>query len=165
MQKITHPGWWIEEAWQIYFCWKHYKHFPKVQRAKLLGIDRLLCFMTIFKSGNFKNLFAAVTSLPELSFRFWRFILLVQLERVISINYSSSKKTWKPQRLVRCDLIHNEGYIHQFQPEPTRKIHKQPQKLKVTLQWTISQMITKTVPTSTRIAISYGIKQGIPFWV
>ena len=31
--------------------------------------------------------------------------------------------------------------------------------------WNISQMITKAVPISTRIVISYAMKWGIPFWV
>ena len=33
------------------------------------------------------------------------------------------------------------------------------------LPWNISQMITKTIPISTRIVISYVIKRGILFWV
>ena len=33
------------------------------------------------------------------------------------------------------------------------------------LLWNISQMMTKTVWISTRIVLSYVIKQGIPFWV
>ena len=33
------------------------------------------------------------------------------------------------------------------------------------LPWKISRMIPKTVPISTRIVISYAIKQCIPFWV
>ena len=35
-------------------------------------------------------------------------------------------------------------------------------KFKDILSWNISEMITKTVPISTRIVISYAIKQGIP---
>ena len=37
--------------------------------------------------------------------------------------------------------------------------------LKMFLLWNIFQMITKTVPISTRIVISYVIKRGIPFCV
>ena len=33
------------------------------------------------------------------------------------------------------------------------------------LPWNISQMITKIIPLSTRIVISYAMKWGIPFWV
>ena len=53
----------------------------------------------------------------------------------------------------------DEGYIHQFQPSPTHKIHKD------ILPWNISQMITKTVPISTRIVISYAMKRAIPLWI
>ena len=38
-------------------------------------------------------------------------------------------------------------------------------KFKGILPWNISQMITKTVPISTRIVISYAMKRGILFWV
>ena len=38
-------------------------------------------------------------------------------------------------------------------------------KFKDILPWNISQMITKTVPISTRIVISYAMKRGILFWV
>ena len=35
-------------------------------------------------------------------------------------------------------------------------------ELKDILAWNISQMITKTIPISTRIVISYVMKRGIP---
>ena len=38
-------------------------------------------------------------------------------------------------------------------------------KFKDILPWNISQMITKTVPISTRIVINYAMKRGILFWV
>ena len=60
-------------------------NLPKVPRAKFLGNDGLLCFSSICKFGSFKNPFAAITSLSELYFRFRRFILLVQMEEVISM--------------------------------------------------------------------------------
>ena len=55
--------------------------------------------------GSFKNPFATITSLPELYFRFRRFILLVQTKKVISMNYGSCTSSWKPWRWVRLDLI------------------------------------------------------------
>ena len=55
--------------------------------------------------------FPTVSSLSELSFRF-RFILLVQTKKVISMNYDSSKSTWKPWRHVRLDLILVMRSIH-----------------------------------------------------
>ena len=51
--------------------------------------DRLFLFISICKFGSFKNPFATITSLSELYFRF-RFILLVQTKKVISMNYGSS---------------------------------------------------------------------------
>ena len=38
-------------------------------------------------------------------------------------------------------------------------------EFKDTLPWNISQMITKTIPISTRIVISYAMKRGIPLWI
>ena len=52
--------------------------------------------INIGKFGSFKNPFAVITSLSELYFRFRRFILLVQMKKVISINYGSSTSCWKP---------------------------------------------------------------------
>ena len=54
------------------------------------GIDGLFCFISICKFGSFKNPFAMITSLSEIYFRFKRFVLLVQTEKVISMNYGSS---------------------------------------------------------------------------
>ena len=63
---------------------------PEVTRAKFLGSNGLFCFISICKFGSFKNPFAAITSLSELNFRSRRFIFLVQMKKVISMNYSSS---------------------------------------------------------------------------
>ena len=51
--------------------------------------DGLFCFKSICKFDRFKNPFATITGLSELYFRF-RFILLVQTTKVISMNYDSS---------------------------------------------------------------------------
>ena len=59
---------------------------PKVSRAKFLGSHEIFCFISICKFGSFKGPFAMVTSLSELFFRFRRFILLVQMKKVISMN-------------------------------------------------------------------------------
>ena len=60
------------------------------------------CFFSICKYGNFKNPFTGITSLPELH-RFRRFIVLVQMKKVISMNYGRS--SWKSWRWVRLDLV------------------------------------------------------------
>ena len=64
---------------------------PKVTRAKFLGSDGLFCVSSLCKFGSFKNPFATITSLSELYFRFRGFIQLIQMKKVISMNYSSSK--------------------------------------------------------------------------
>ena len=47
------------------------------------------CFISICKFGSFKNPFAPINSLPELYLRI-RFFPLVQMKKVISMNYGSS---------------------------------------------------------------------------
>ena len=81
-------------------------------RAKFLGSNWFFCFISICKFGNFKNPFAMITSLSELYFRIRRFILLVKMEKVISMNYGSSKRSWKPWRWMRLDLIFSMGDIY-----------------------------------------------------
>ena len=65
-------------------------NLPKVLRAKFLGSDRLFCFISVCKFDSLKNPFARITSLSELYLRIRRFILLVQMKKVISMNYGSS---------------------------------------------------------------------------
>ena len=48
------------------------------------------CFSIICKFGSFKSPFATITSLPELDFRFRRFILLIQTKNMICMSYGSS---------------------------------------------------------------------------
>ena len=109
-----------------------------------------------------------VTSLPELYFRFRRFILLIQMKKVISMNYDNSTSSWKPWRLVRLDLIllirdiyinSNLNSLKTFTSSTRSTDFKdiQPQD--------ISQMLMKTIPISTRTVISYVMKQDIPLWI
>ena len=63
---------------------------PKVPRTRFLGNDGLFCFISKCKFGSLKSPFATITGLSELYFRFRRFILLVQTQRVISMNYGSN---------------------------------------------------------------------------
>ena len=100
-----------------------------------------------------------------LNFRI-RFILLLQTQKVIFINYGSSKSSWKPWRWVRLDLIfpmRDIYIISNLNTEFTKS--SRSSKFKYNLPWTISQMITKNVPISTRIVISYSIKWSIPLWI
>ena len=78
---------------------------PKVQSPKFLGSDGLFCFISIFGFGSFKNPFTIITSQSKIYFRFKRFLLLVQMKKVISMNYGSSTSSWKLWRWVRLGLI------------------------------------------------------------
>ena len=78
---------------------------PKVPRAKFLGSDRIFCFSSICTFGSIKNSFATITSLSDTFFRFRRFVLLVQTEKLISMNYGSSASLFRPWRWVRFDQI------------------------------------------------------------
>ena len=57
----------------------------------------------ICKFGSFNNLFATIASLPELYFKFRKFIVGTN-KKVTSMNYGSIKSSWKPQKWVRLDL-------------------------------------------------------------
>ena len=63
----------------------------KSPESQVSGKGYTLLFYSKF--GSSKNLFAMITSLPELYFRFRRFTLLVQTKRVISMNYDSSSSS------------------------------------------------------------------------
>ena len=110
-----------------------------------------------------------ITSLSEIYFRIIRFILLVQTKKGISVNYGSSTNSWKPWRWVRLDLISSMRDIcinsnlnpFMFQPEPSSC---RSTEVKDILLWNISQMFTKTIPISTRIVISFAVKQDILLW-
>ena len=70
-----------------------------------------------------------ITNLPDLYFRFRRFILLVQVKK------NDFYELWQQHNLLNTMEMseawpdaYSEEYIHQFQPEPTHKILKQQQK-------------------------------------
>ena len=140
----------------------------KVSRAKFLGNDGLFCLISISKFGSFKNYFARFTSLFGLSFRFRRLILLVQTIKMIYINYDSSTSIWKPWRCLRLDLI-LAMIIYSSIPTKThsKKVtsSNRSTEFEDILPWNISQMIPKIVPITTRMVISYEVKQGTLLWV
>ena len=143
-------------------------NLPKVTRDKFLGSNGLFCFISICRFGSFKSPFTTITSLSELYFRIRRFILLVQTKKVISMNYGSSTSSRKPWRWVRLDLIFSmrDIYINSnLNPHTKVTGSSRNTKLKDIFPWNISQMITKTIPISTRIVISYVMKRGIPLWI
>ena len=124
--------------------------------------DRLFCFSSICKFGSFKNPFTMITSLPELYFRFRRLILLVQTKKRFLWIMAAAQAAENDG-----DKWHLTWYlqwgIHTSIPTWTHS--QRNTDFKDTLPWNISQMIIKTISISTRIVISYAMKQGIPFWV
>ena len=60
------------------------------QKPRVPSFWEVMDSSSIYKFCSFKNPFAMITSLPELYFRFRRFILLGQTIKMISISYSSS---------------------------------------------------------------------------
>ena len=65
---------------------------------------------------------------------------------------------------MRLDLIFFMWYIYinsNLNPLPKFTSSSKGTKFKDILPWNISQMITKTIPISTRIVISYAMKWGI----
>ena len=126
------------------------------------------CFVSICKFGSLKNPSATTSSLSELFFRSRRFILLVQTKNAISMNYGSSTSSWKPWRWGGPDLIFTiRGIFINSNLNPLIQFtsSSRSSKLKVIFSWNISQMITRTVPISTRIVVSYTKKRSIPLWV
>ena len=124
------------------------------------------CFINICKFDSFKNPFVKTTRLSELYFRFRIFILFIQMKEMVSMNYCSSTSSRKPGRWVRLGLIltTRDIYINSnLNPLAKFTSSSRSTEFKDILPWNISQMITKTVPISTRIFISYAMKRGIPF--
>ena len=90
------------------------------------------------------------------------------MKKVISMNYGSSTRSWKPSRWMRLDLIFSmrDIYINSnLNPLTKFSSSTRSTKLKDILLWNIPQMIMKIIPISTRIVISYAMKRGIPLWI
>ena len=84
------------------------------------------------------------------------------------MNYSSSRSTWKLWRWVRLDLILSmrDIYINSNMNQLTKfTSSSRSTDFKNILTWNISQIITKTVPISTRIVKSNERRWGIPLWI
>ena len=89
-------------------------------------------------------------------------------KEVISINYGSSTRCWKPWKWVRFDpsLAMRDIYINSnLNPLTKFPISTRSTEFKDILLWNISQMIKKTISISTRIVISHTMQWGILFWV
>ena len=140
---------------------------PKVPRAKFLRSDGIFCFVELCKFGSFKNPFATITNLSGFYFKFGRFIVGTN-EKLSSMNYDSCTNSWKPWRRGGFDLIltMKDIYINS-NLNPLTKFTSSSRSIefKDIRPWSISQMITKTIPISMTKVISYVMKRGIPLWI
>ena len=88
-------------------------------------------------------------------------------KEVISMNYGSGTSWWKPWRWVSFNLIltMRDTYVNVDLNPLTKFTSRSSRKteFKDILPWNISQMIMKTIPISTRIVISYAMKQDTVF--
>ena len=85
------------------------------------------------------------------------------MKKVVSMNYGSSTTSRKPWRRMSLDLIFSmrDIYINSnLNPLTTFTSSSRSTKFKDIFPSNISQMMTKTIPISTRIVISYGMKWG-----
>ena len=140
----------------------------KATRAKFLGNDSLFCFISIFTFGNFKNPFPTITSLSELSFKFRKINLLVQIKKVISMRYGSTTSSWKTWTWLTLGLIFtmSDIFINSNQASLTKFTNScKGTEFKDVLPWNISEIIKKAVQISTRIVMNYAVKRGILLWV
>ena len=95
-------------------------------------------------------------------------ILSVQMKKMISMNIGSSTSYWKPWRWVRFDLILTirDIYINSNLNLLTKLTSSsRSTEFEDVLPWKIFQMITKNIPISRGIVISYVMKQGYLCWV
>ena len=153
MQKTTPPDFWVDTNTN--------SNSPELTRAKFLGNNGLFCFTTICKFGSNKKPFATITSLSEPYHKIRWFFWLVETKKVISVNYGSSTSSWKPWRWMRLDLIVSMSDIYiNSNLNPLKKFTSSSRStmFEDILPWNISQMITKTIPISTRIITSYKMK-------
>ena len=103
-----------------------------------------------------------------LNLRFKRFTPLVQTKKSDFYKLWLQHKLLKNQKCMRFDLIltMRDIYINShLNPLTKFTTSSRTTEFKDILPQNISQMITKTIPISARIVISYVMKWGILFWV
>ena len=143
MQMTTSPGCWIKSQEPSF--WEVMDSFVLLPYVRL-AVSRSL----------FKQLLACMNF--PLDLEDW---LLVQMEKVISMNYGSSTSNWKPWRWVRLDLILSlmRGIYIDSNLKPITKFTSSTRStnFKDVILWKISQMITNFL---TKIVIrTYGLIQ------
>ena len=92
-----------------------------------------------------------------------RSVLLIQTKKVISMNYGSSTNSSEPWRRVRLDLIFMMRHIYiKSNLNPLTVFTSTSRRIELKdIPWNISRIITKTIPISTKLVISYTMKQDI----
>ena len=105
-----------------------------------------------------------ITRLFELYFRSRRFIFLIQTKKRILWTMAAAQPAENHEDEKTWPDIYNERNMHQFQLTKFSFSSKNT-LFKAVFPWNISQMITKTVPISTRITISCAVKRCIHFWL
>ena len=90
------------------------------------------------------------------------------MKKLISINYYCSTSSWKWWRWMRLNVKFSmrDIYINSSMNAPTKfSSSSRSTKFKDILAWSISQIVTKTIPISMRIVIRYAMKWGIPLCI
>ena len=76
-----------------------------------------------------------------------------------------AEKSWTRVRLALLLTVKDIYIISNQKPLTKFTSSSRSTEFKDILAWNISQMITKTIPISTRLIKSYAMKHGIQFWV
>ena len=143
-----------------------FSNSSEVLRFKFLGSDRLFSFSSICKFGSFKKPFATITSLSELYFRFRRlFCWYKQKTAFYELWHQCKQLKTMEMSEVRPD-IYNEGWYGNSNLNSSQNslTAAEALSLKISSHGT-SLKWSRTIPITTRIIISYAMKQGIPFRV
>ena len=96
-----------------------------------------------------------------------QWLLNFTLDSEDSFHWYKQKKWFHFLTEAWTDIYYEGGIYINSNLNPLTKFTSSSKntKFKDILPWNISQMITKTIEITTKIAISYAMKQGIPFWI
>ena len=160
MQKTTPSGHWIEECSRFTLVENTISNLQKVPRAKFLGSNGLLILLayTSFPASRtlLHQLLTCLNFHLDLNDSFWYLWTMAAVQ-------APENHEWVrlDLRLTMMDIYidSNLNPLTRFTSSSRSTVFKD------ILPWNISQMIAKMVQISTKIVISYTMKQGILFWV
>ena len=115
-----------------------------------------LCFSSICKLVSFKNPSATITCMSELYK--WKKLFCELLQQHKLLKTMEWGLTWYLWWAIYTS-------IPTWTDSQNSLAAAEAPSLKISPPWNISQMITKTIPISTRIVISYAMKWGILLWI